>query len=68
MGGDRNAAVNYCWYGEEPRNCARLGPTRMETGDEADEEGHLPVSVVGARLASKPIPRTSGTNFVRKAR
>jgi transposase len=32
MDRDENAAVNLYWYGEEPRNRALLGATRVETG------------------------------------
>ena len=46
MGRDRNAAVNHYWYGEEPRNRAHLGATRVEIG----EQGFGPAPVVEARM------------------
>jgi putative transposase len=50
MDRDENAAVNLYWYGEEPRNRALLGATRVETGCQAAGVSLLPVPVVETRM------------------
>ena len=55
MDRDRNAAMNHYWYGEEPRNRVLLGATRVETGNQVDDESarrscHLPVPIVETRI------------------
>ena len=49
MGRDRNAAVNHYWYGEEPRNRAHMGATRVEIED----QGFQPQT---PRVSATPVP------------
>ena len=55
MGRDRNAAVNHYWYGEEPRNRALVGATRVETGDQE----LAPVLVVETRMPAIMVAHES---------
>jgi putative transposase len=55
IGRDRNAAVNHYWYGEEPRNRASDGATRVEIGDQVDGASRLPVPVVETRILARNV-------------